>query len=98
VPAVQAHDAGGIVGRDTVFWKVVQKGYLSAALSRPSWLEVVSLLFANELHLRPEVLRRIIFESGWRTNFSRLGLIIAMSIRLKCEVKCLREEMTVEGN
>jgi len=37
------------------------------------------------------------FESGRRMDFGRLGLIIAMSIRLEGGVKCLRAKMTVES-
>lgn len=60
-----------------------------------TFVVVVDRVFANELHLR---FCAGSFESGWRTDFSRLGLIIAMSIRLKSGVKYLREKMTVEGH
>ena len=41
---------------------------------------VADRVFADELHLR---YAQDQFESGWTMDFGRLGLIIAMSIRLE---------------
>ena len=55
---------------------------------------VADRVFADELHLR---YAQNHFESGRRMDFGRLGLIIAMSIRLERGVKCLRAKMTIES-
>ena len=46
MPAVEADDASSIVRRDTVLWKVLERGTIE------TFAVVADRVFADELHLR----------------------------------------------